>query len=91
MVYFKFYFKLFFFVADHNSCLKINDPTPATPWTKTDMFGLMMVNYQQHKSQEKSQDVETLWCMMATKPSDYQHVGYSFENNGHRGFGLFTR
>ena len=67
----------------------MNDPTPRNPWTKTDMYDLMMVYYDQHKGSEGQEDIETLWCIMANKPPDYRYMGYSFDKDGRHGFGLF--
>jgi len=64
---------------------KIVDPTPHNPWTNDDMYDVMM-----HHFDHSDRDVN-IWCMIASEPPDHRYLGYSFDKDGCRGFGLFTK
>jgi len=63
----------------------VQDPTPDTSWTKADMFAVMNDHFDEHDASDQN-----IWCLMANKPPDSRYMGFSFDNNGKRGFGLFS-
>ncbi|XP_039251998.2 uncharacterized protein LOC120329438 [Styela clava] len=64
---------------------KVEDPTPNNPWSKSDLFDVMM-----HYFDETEQSDDNIWCMMGTTPPDKRYMGFSFDKDGRHGFGLFT-
>ncbi|CAK8695994.1 unnamed protein product [Clavelina lepadiformis] len=74
--------KLYF--VDENS-QKVEDPTPDTRWTKADMYAVMKDYFDGYKGKGFN-----IWCLLAQRPPDSRYMGYSFDQDGKKGFGLFT-
>nr|XP_026694191.1 uncharacterized protein LOC100180038 isoform X2 [Ciona intestinalis] len=64
---------------------EISDPTPDNPWTKDDMYEVMM----EHFDSSSNEDATSVWCMMANVPPDPRYMGFSFNKDNKKGFGMF--
>nr|CAB3263880.1 uncharacterized protein LOC100180038 [Phallusia mammillata] len=63
---------------------KVADPTPGTAWSMADMSAVMDDFFD-----EGGLTDQHIWCLMATNPPDSRYMGFSFDNNKKKGFGLF--